>query len=104
MVYLIFRDLWQSNKFLHRGFIHRIVCYRAKHSLLVSAKLGAGPARISELRSAAQQGCAKLDFHGALLALTSTLSSGLEVTKLQVYKLKFKRGQKAGLNPKESII
>lgn len=36
----------------------------------------------------------KLDFHAALLALTSTLSSGLELTKLQVYKLKFKRGAK----------
>lgn len=63
-----------------------------------------GPARVSELSSAAQEGCAKLDFHAALLALTSALSSGLEVTKLQVYKMKFKRGQKAGLNPKESII
>lgn len=63
-----------------------------------------GPARVSEPSSAAQEGCAKLDFHAALLALTSALSSGLEVTKLQVYKMKFKRGQKAGLNPKESII
>lgn len=49
-------------------------------------------------------GLCKALFPGGSASPDSTLSSGLEVTKLQLYKLKFKRGQKAGLNPKESII